>query len=173
MTGGGGECTPVISGVWTPHRMLPLPAHAVVGGGGVCLRARTPCVGPRAWPPSRSPQSPVTRTAGPCTCVFTWGGGGGTPGLYPLTWPLGLCFALQLFYFYCTGCAHETIRKKNAFAFWELGVLTNKNQYAKQMVACQKKSVANLRFVLHWTLGKSVCVATSPRRPMGNVLHEP
>ena len=46
LTGGGGECTPVISGVWTPHRMLPLPAHAVVGGGGVCLRARTPRVAP-------------------------------------------------------------------------------------------------------------------------------
>ena len=154
--------------VWTPHRMLPPPAHAVVGGG-VCLRARTPRVAP---PPTlREISLRAQRVRVP---VFLLGvEGGGTPGLYPLTWPLGLCFALQLLYFYCTGCAHETLRKQNAFAFWELGVLTNKNQYAKQMVACQKKSVANLRFVLHWTLGKSVCVATSPRRPMGNVLHEP
>ena len=41
---------PVISGVWPPNRMLPLPAHAVVGGGG--LFARTHAV---RWPARLAP----------------------------------------------------------------------------------------------------------------------
>lgn len=82
-------------------------------------------------------------------------------------------FCLTIVYFIALAVLMKQYENKMLLLFWELGVLTNKNQYAKQMVACQKKSVANLRFVLHWTLGKSVCVATSPRRPMGNVLHEP
>lgn len=82
-------------------------------------------------------------------------------------------FCLTIVYFIALAVLMKQYENKMLLLFWELGVLTNKNQYAKQMVACQKESVANLRFVLHWTLGKSVCVATSPRRPMGNVLHEP
>ena len=61
--------------------------------GGVCLRARTP----RVAPPPALREIPL-RALRVRVPVFLLGvEGGGTPGLYPLTWPLGLCFALQLF----------------------------------------------------------------------------
>ena len=92
---GGGECTPVISVcVDTPQDAAPSRARRG-RWGGVWLRARTPRVAP---PPTlREISLRAQRVRVP---VFLLGvEGGGTPGLYPLTWPLGLCFALQLFYF--------------------------------------------------------------------------
>lgn len=73
--------------------MLPLPAHAVVGGGGVCLRARTP----RVAPPPALREIPLRALRVRVPVFLTWGGGGEYTWFVPPTWPLGLCFALQLF----------------------------------------------------------------------------
>ena len=151
----------------TPQDAAPSRARRGRWGGFVCAHAR------RALLPL--PLSVKSRYAhcGSVYLCFYLGWRGGYTWFVPPHLATRLVFCLTIVYFIALAVLMKQYENKMLLLFWELGVLTNKNQYAKQMVACQKESVANLRFVLHWTLGKSVCVATSPRRPMGNVLHEP